>query len=93
MARVTEREAFEGIQGLFGPCPKCGTERCGTERCKSCGFQELDDPHWPYERWCPVCESQMTKGEPFDEELNLYNFTCPNCGKQTVSEWHEPRQG
>lgn len=86
---VTEREAFLGIQGLFGPCPTCGTERCGIERCKKCGYQELDDPYWPYERWCVICGSEMMRGEVFDHDLNLHNFSCSNCGNTAVIEWHE----
>ena len=87
---VTEREAFIGIQGLPGPCPKCQTQRFGTERCENCGFQELDDPHWPYERWCPVCESEAKKyGEPVYAPLDLYNFRCKACGHEFVAEYHE----
>ena len=87
---VTEREAFIGIQSLPGPCPKCGEGRFGTERCEKCGFQELDDPHWPYEIWCPVCKSEVK--EPQEQvyaDLNIYKFHCPDCGHEFLSEYYE----
>jgi len=71
---LTEREAFRGLQSLPGPCPECGKERFGTERCKNCGFQELDDPNWPYEQWCPICESLMKQSKR--------KLRCPKCGHE-----------
>ncbi len=87
-AVVTEREAFAGIQQLPGPCPGCGETRFGTERCKRCGFQELDDPHWPYEVWCPVCGDEV-KRHGRRVYGDHYNFKCPGCGHEFVREYHK----
>ena len=85
---VTEREAFIAIRELSGPCPKCQQDKFGTERCRNCGFRELDDPHWPYEVWCPVCESEVKEhGEQVHGDF--YKFRCNECGREFVAEYYE----
>ena len=66
-----------GLEGLAGHCPACGSELDDQGR--------LSDLFGPYSPYRPIDESKLTNGLP-DLALHLcvHLAVCPTCGKRSA---------